>query len=206
MSFLYRTLIMYDEPIYNLIRAFKKLPTVGARTAERFVFHLLRSGKKDVAEMTLALKQVIEHIKSCETCCNFSSTSPCNICTNPKRDRTKICVVAQPQDVVVIEKVGIHNGVYHILRGTISQDFEDKRNSIKIDDLCKRITEEEVTEIILALSPDLPGETTMMFLEKACKKIRPDIAVTKLARGLPMGSDLQYTDDMTLESAFTNRR
>ncbi|HYE59700.1 MAG TPA: recombination mediator RecR [Candidatus Kapabacteria bacterium] len=196
---------MYAKPIQRLIAAFTRLPSVGHRTAERFSFYLLKSGKKEVAELTLALKRLIETIKSCETCWDFSDQSPCHICSDKTRDQKTICVVAEPQDLHVIEHMGIYHGQYHVLRGTFSPDTEDPLRCIKIPELLKRIENTTITEIILALNPDLPGETTMMFLEKQLQDKRKDMKVSRLARGLPMGSDLQYADEITLGSAFKHR-
>ncbi|PLX27194.1 recombination protein RecR [Candidatus Parcubacteria bacterium] len=196
---------MYAEPIENLIKAFSKLPTVGPRTAERFVFYLLRSGKKDTAEITLALKNMIDEIKSCEVCWDFSNASPCTFCSDTKRNPKTICVVAQPQDRETVERTGEYTGQYHILRGTLKPGDEGIARFLKINELMNRIQKNKVDEIILALNPDLNGETTMMYLERQIKKLKPDIKVTRLARGLPMGSDLQYADEITLGSALKNR-
>lgn len=196
---------MYARPIQNLIRAFSRLPSVGQRTAERFVFYLLKSGKKDVAELTLAMKQLIESVKSCEVCWDFSDQSPCHICSNPKRDQSMICMVKEPQDVQAIERTNTYHGVYHVLRGVVKTEHESDLQDIKIREFLERAKKEEVKEIILALNPDLPGETTMMYLEHKLKELYPDLKVTRLARGLPMGSDLQYADEITLGSALKNR-
>jgi len=196
---------MYSKPIENLIKTFTALPTVGQRTAERFVFYLLRSGKKDVAELTLSLKNLIEKIKSCQICWDFSDTSPCQFCSDPKRDPKTICVVSQPQDRETVERTGAYNGQYHILRGTLKPSDEGIVKFLKINELMNRIQKNEVHEIILSLNPDIQGETTMMYLERQIKKIKSDIRVTRLARGLPMGSDLQYADEITICSALKNR-
>jgi len=195
---------MYTQPIQQLIRAFTKLPGVGKRTAERYVFFLLKSGKKDVAELTLALKHVIESIKTCAQCCNFSDTSPCALCTDTKRSQQHICVVTHPQDIVVMERVGAHKGAYHVLRDTLQTDAPIESQHIKLTELFQRITTEPL-ELILALNPDISGETTMMYIARVCKKEYPHVKVTRLARGLPMGSDVQYADDITLQNAFMHR-
>lgn len=196
---------MYSKPIQELINAFAKLPSVGERTAERYVFHLLKSGKKDVAELTLTLKDLIDNVKSCEICWDFSDQNPCPICTDTKRDHSTICVVADFQDVEAIEKIGSYAGVYHVLRGVIKAD-SDELDNLKIKELLKRIElDKNIKEIILALNPNLEGETTMMYFQREIKKLNPDLSVTRLARGLPMGSDLQYADEVTLESALRNR-
>lgn len=195
---------MYSKSIQNLIEAFRKLPSVGHRTAERFVFHLLKSGKKQVGEITLALKELTDNVKSCETCWDFSDNNPCAICNNKTRDIATICVVSDPQDIPVIEKTGAFSGLYHVLRGLVEPGEEDL-GRLKIKELFTRLENNKTTEVILALNPDLPGETTMLFLEKKIKEKNPNIKATRLARGLPMGSDLQYADEITLGSAIKNR-
>jgi len=196
---------MYSKSIEQLIRAFSKLPSVGPRTAERFVFHLLKSGKKDAAEITNALKGLIENIKSCEICWDFSDTSPCKICADTKRDASALCIVTESQELQQIEKTGAFTGRYHVLRGVIKPGNPDSVKYLKVAELLKRVKIDDVKEIILALNPDLPGETTMLYLQNVMKKESPDIKVTRLARGLPMGSDLQYADEITLGSALKNR-
>ena len=196
---------MYSKSIEQLIKAFSKLPSVGPRTAERFVFHLLKSGKKDAAEITNALKGLIENIKSCEICWDFSDTSPCKICADTKRDASALCIVTESQELQQIEKTGAFTGRYHVLRGIIKPGNPDSVKYLKVAELLKRVKIDDVKEIILALNPDLPGETTMLYLQNVMKKESPDIKVTRLARGLPMGSDLQYADEITLGSALKNR-
>jgi len=196
---------MYSKPIQQLIRAFSKLPSVGPRTAERFVFHLLKSGKKDVAEITNALKGLIEHIQSCATCWDFSDESPCAICANTKRMQHVLCVVKESQELQQLEKTGVFTGRYHVLRGVIKPGNPDSAKFLKVTELLKRIQDEKITEVILALNPDLSGETTMLYLESEIKKTTPSVIISRLARGLPMGSDLQYADEITLGSALKNR-
>ncbi len=196
---------MYSKSIQHLISAFRKLPSVGQRTAERFAFYLLKSGKKEVAEITLALKELIDNVKSCEQCWDFGDTNPCAICANKNRDQSVICIVCEPQDMHVIERTGIFGGLYHVLRGVIEPGSDDM-DKLKIKELFARLEKNTgLKEIILAFNPDLPGETTMLFLEKKIKEKNPAISVTRLARGLPMGSDLQYADEITLGSAIKNR-
>jgi recombination protein RecR len=198
---------MYNAPINNLISALKKLPSVGQKTAERFVFHWLASGKKEVNDLKNALDDLLTKVKSCEICWNFATNSPCPICANPARDKTLICVVAEVADIASIEKTGEFGGVYHVLRGLIdfADDNPDLKN-IKVKDLFIRLKKNKITEVILALNPDLAGETMAMYLEKEIKNISPKTKITRLARGLPLGSDLQYADEITLGSALKNRR
>ena len=199
---------MYSPSIQNLIKAFKKLPSVGQRTAERFVFYLLKSGKKEVGELTLALKELIDTVKSCEVCWNFSDTSPCPICQNPKRDHTTICVVADPQDLAVIEGTGEYRGLYHVLRWQVDPTDAESLTKMKVKELLEGTRNKEqgtIQEVILALNPDIAGETTMLYLEKELKSVNQEIKITRLARGLPMGGDLRYADEITLGSAIKNR-
>ncbi len=196
---------MYSKPIHTLIRALSRLPSVGPRTAERFVFFLLKSGKKEVSDLSLALQELMRTIRSCETCWDFSDRSPCVICTNKKRDWTTIAVVAEPQDVQALEKVGSYTGLYHVLRGTMNADMEHQGPNIKIHELFKRLKAAPIKEIILALNPNMDGETTMMYLESEIRRNFPTVIVSRLARGLPTGSELQYADEITLENALKSR-
>ncbi len=196
---------MYSKPIHTLIRALSRLPSVGPRTAERFVFHMLKSGKKEVSDLSLALQELMRTIRSCEICWDFSDHNPCAICSNKKRDSTTIAVVAEPQDVQALEKIGSYTGVYHILRGTLSADMDKQNTSIKINELFKRIQSNPIKEIILALNPNMDGETTMMYFESEIKRKFPTVIVSRLARGLPTGSELQYADEITLENALKSR-
>lgn len=196
---------MYSRSIEELITAFSRLPSVGPRTAERFVFHLLKSGKKEVTELIVALKQLSTTVKSCAVCWDFSDESPCLICKQTSRDESTLCIVSEPQDVHVIEKTGAFKGKYYVLRGTISPDTDPADPALKIKELAARVQDKKIKEVILAFNPDITGETTMMFLAKQLRELRPDLKVTRLARGLPMGSDLQYADDITLGSALKNR-
>lgn len=197
---------MYSDSINNLIRSFKYLPTVGQKTAERFVFHLLKSGKKEVGELALALSNLTDNVKSCQNCWNFSDTNPCKTCNNQSKDKTILCIVAEPQDLVAIEQTSDYVGLYFVLRGVINQD-QSNLNKLKIKELIARVKKDmSLKEVILALNPNIEGETTMMHLEQLIKKNSPNIKITKLARGLPMNSDLQYADEITLGSAIKNRQ
>ncbi len=197
---------MYSTSINNLIEALKKLPSVGQRSAERFVFYWLKSGKKEVNDLRDALNTLLQNTKSCEICWNFDDNSPCHICADPKRNREVVCVVASPQDLMALENTGEYHGLYHILRGTINpDDDENEISKMKIEELKDRVAKKEIKEIILALSPDLGGETTIMYLKKELLRINPELKITRLARGLPLGSDMQYADEITLISALRNR-
>lgn len=194
---------MYAPPIEQLIKALSKLPSVGRRTAERYVFYILKSGKKDAAEITNALKGLLENVQSCDVCWKFTDTTPCTICSDPKRDQKTICVVAEPQDLEAIESTGTYTGTYHILRGLVNPEKEHTLAYLKMDQLIERAS--GATEVILALNPNMAGETTMMFLEKKLHHTYPNLHVSRLARGLPMGSEMQYADEITLTSALKHR-
>ncbi len=196
---------MYSPSIQSLLKQLKKLPTVGQHTAEKFLFHWLKSGKKEATELLIALKEVIDNVKSCETCWDFSDSNPCPICADASRDAAMICVVANPPELVALEKTKQYKGRYHVLRGTIDSLDQDELDKTKILELLKRVTAETPQEIIIALNPDLPGETTRLYLEQQIKKLKPDLKITRLARGLPMGSDLQYADEITLGNALKGR-
>jgi len=202
---------MYSQSINNLISKLKKLPSVGQHSAERFVFYWLKSGKKDVTELMLTLKELIDTVKSCEICWNFDDITPCSICANPKRDQTTICVVEKIQDLAALEQLNEYTGIYHVLRGHLDPADEEGLVKIKFAELLNRIKNsseqknKSIQEVILALNPNLAGETTMLFITNELKKINPTIKISRLARGLPMGSDLQYADEITLGSALKNR-
>ena len=199
---------MYSPSIDNLIDALKKLPSVGQHTAQRYVFHWLKSGKSEVNELKLALDNVLKNTKSCEVCWNFTDTNPCPICTDNNRDQTQICVVADSQSIAALEQTRVYKGTYHVLRGTIEAAEENDWEDLKIKQLLARIekNKDNVAEIILALNPDMAGETTMLYLERQLRLLNPQIKITRLARGLPMGSDMQYADEITLGSALKNRQ
>ena len=167
---------------------------------------MLKSGKKEVGELTLSLKTLTDKVKSCTNCWDFSDTNPCHICADTKRNQTILCVVSQSQDIQVIEKTDEFKGLYFVLRGLIRADQENLAE-IKIKELFTKIKKTKtLTEVIIALNADLAGETTALYLVQALKKINPTIKITRLARGLPMGSDLQYADEITLGAALKNRQ
>lgn len=196
---------MYSPSIDKLIAVLKRLPSVGQHTAERFVFYWLKSGKKEVMETVNSLEELLASVKSCETCWNFSDTNPCPICNDKTRAKNAICVVSDPQAVPVLERTGEYEGTYHILRGTIDATDPDQISTLKISELLERLKSIEIKEIILALNPDMAGETTMMYLEKEIKEKFPNVKTTRLARGLPTGSDIQYADEITLGNALKHR-
>jgi len=190
------------ESVSNLIEEFSKLPSIGPKSAERLVFYLLKhDGSRELGQAAIDLK---EGLVRCSTCQNFSTQNVCKLCANPSRDTKLICVVAQPLDIVAIEKTGLYRGRYHVLHGVISPIDGIGPEDIEIESLLSRVESEKPDEIILATNPNLEGETTALYI---LKKLQDSpIKVTKLAHGLPMGSDVEYADQMTLGRALDNRQ
>lgn len=188
----------------RLIREFTKLPGIGPKTAERLVYYLLKQPKEELEAMADSLRQAKDEVIVCQKCFRFTDQNPCPICSNTKRDSSTMCVVAESQNIPIIEKTGAFTGYYHVLGGLISPLEGITPDKLKIAELEKRLKANGIKEIILALNPDLDGETTSLYLAKLIKPM--GIKVTRLARGLPMGADLEYADEVTLESAFVGRR
>lgn len=206
----------FPPPIKNLLDHFSRLPGVGPKTALRFVFYLLKQPKEEVVKFAAALGAVKSSISTCNVCQNFLEKNPCSeqsqgacpICADSRRDHTAICVVAQHQDLPVIENTGEHHGTYHVLGGVLDPLHGITPEQLKIKELVARIQSSngKIKEIILALNPDLEGETTMLYLTKLIKSFGKPIKITRLARGLPMGSDLEYADEVTVSDALKGRK
>lgn len=195
----------FPEPIEQLIQYFRLLPGVGPKTATRYALALLKKNNDELERFGIALANVKKNINLCGSCFNFSMKNPCSICTDPKRDRTTICVIAKPQDLYAIENTGDYNGLYHVLHGTLSPLEGITPELLKINHLMKRMhIEGGVTEVIVALNPDMEGETTAIYLRKLLEPAH--IKITRLARGMPTGGDVEYADEMTLISALAGRR
>ncbi|MBI5733376.1 MAG: recombination protein RecR [Candidatus Kerfeldbacteria bacterium] len=188
----------------RLIQEFTKLPGIGPKTAERLVYYLLKQPKENLSLLAESLNQVKTEVTVCSRCYRFSDQNPCLICADKKRDHSLICVVAESQNIPVIEKTNAFNGLYHVLGGLISPLEGTTPDKLHISELEARLKANGVKEVILALNPDVDGETTSLYLSQLIKP--QGIKVTKLARGLPMGADLEYADEITLESALTGRR
>lgn len=197
---------MYPPSIQNLIDRFTKLPGVGPKTAERFVFHLLKKGRREAHTLTEALEILLARAKSCSVCYDFSEQERCAICQNTTRDPRILCVVADSQDVQAIERSGAFHGRYHVLRGVLDPARDIAPEQLKIQELFTRIGQADppISEVILALNPDLPGATTSMYLAKKLKEL--NVSITRIARGLPLGSDLDYADEITLTDALNGRQ
>lgn len=193
----------YPASIQNLIEYFCKLPTVGPKTAERYVFYLLSQHAEWLQEFAQAIAEVKEKTTVCQTCLAIAESNPCPICSNQKRNRLSLCLVADTRDMLAIEATKQYNGVYHILGGVINTIEGVKPDHLNIKALLNHLKETSAKEIILAFNPDLEGETTSMYLSKLLKPHK--IKITRLAKGLPMGADLEYADEITLTNALKYR-
>jgi recombination protein RecR len=194
-----------SESLENLIQEFSKLPSIGRKTALRISMYLLKQPREEVEKFSTALIEAKNRIKFCTVCCNITEDEVCRICSSSKRSKSIICVVEEPQDVIAIEKTNEYRGQYHVLHGRISPLDGIGPNDIKIKELLARLSDIEipVEEIILALNPDVEGETTILYLNKI---IRPlDIKTTRIARGIPIGSELEFADEVTLAKALEGR-
>ncbi|MDZ4230102.1 MAG: recombination mediator RecR, partial [Candidatus Veblenbacteria bacterium] len=188
----------------RLIQEFTRLPGIGPKTAERLVYYLLKQPKEVLSAFAQSLEQAKDEVTTCAQCYRFSDQSPCSICADPRRDKTILCVVAESQNIPVIEKTSAFHGRYHVLGGLVSPLEGVTPDKLKVTELETRLKANGMKEVILALNPDLDGETTSLYLAKLIKPL--GIKVTRLARGLPMGADLEYADEVTLENAITGRR
>jgi len=198
----------FPPALQNLIDYFSRLPGVGPKTALRFVFYLLKQPKEEVAKFAATIGAVKNQIATCQVCQNFSEKNPCPICADSRRDHSIICVVAEHQDLPVIENTNEYRGTYHVLGGVLDPLHGITPDQLKIKELVARIQNSngKIIEIILALNPDLEGETTMLYLMKLIKSFGKPIKITRLARGLPMGSDLEYADEVTVSDALKGRK
>ena len=196
--------MIYPKSIATLIEHFQKFPSVGPKSAQRMAFYLLRMPMAEVQKFAQSIIEAKQNTHTCEVCFNLSSTSPCDICTSSRRDRTTICVVAETKDLIAIEKTNEYKGLYHVLQGLISPMDGIGADDIRIKELLTRLTNEEVKEIILALSPSVEGEATSLYLSKLVKPF--GIKISRIAFGLPVGADLEYADEITIAKALEGRR
>lgn len=192
------------EPIAKLTEAFAKLPGIGPKSAQRLTYYLLRSPDERVKALAEAISTLKEKIKLCSICFNITDCDPCPICQDKERDHSKICIVERPSDIPPLERTGKYQGVYHVLHGTINPAQGIGSDELKIKELLSRLQDGSVNEVILATNPNLEGETTAMYLRRVILPL--GIRLSRLARGLPFGSDLEYADDMTLGQALEDRR
>ncbi|CAL8977495.1 MAG: recombination mediator RecR [Actinobacteria bacterium] len=195
---------MYEGPIQDLIDELGRLPGIGPKGAQRIAFHILATDKADVERLAATLREVTEKVRFCEVCFNISEDDTCRVCRDPRRDRTAICVVEESKDVMAIERTHEFRGLYHVLGGAISPIDNVGPADLRISELCKRLADGTVTEVILATDPNLEGEATATFISRLL--IPMGVTVSRLASGLPVGGDLEYADEVTLGRAFQGRR
>jgi recombination protein RecR len=194
----------FAEPLARLIQEVKRLPGIGQKSAQRIAFHILRAAREDVERLAAALLDVKDRLGLCATCNNISDAEQCLYCRDPHRDRRKICVVEEPVNVVPIETTRAFDGLYHVLHGSISPLRGVGPEQLKIKELLARLQGGEVEEIILATNPTVEGEATAVYLARLLKPL--GVRVTRIAMGIPVGSDLEYADEVTMSKSLENRR
>lgn len=196
--------MIYPKSIASLIEHFQKFPSVGPKSAQRMAFYLLRMPMSEVEKFAQSMISAKQNTKTCEICFNLSATSPCEICQSSQRDKSIICVVAETKDLIAVEKTNEFKGLYHVLQGLISPMDGIGADDIRVKELLNRLTNEEVKEVILALSPSVEGEATSLYLSKLIKPF--GIKISRIAFGLPVGADLEYADEITIAKAIEGRR
>ena len=194
----------YSPSIEKLIESFEKLPSIGHKTAVRLAFHMLDLNQEDTNDFINSIINAKANLKYCNSCYNISDTDPCPICSSPKRDSSIICVVEDVRDIMAMERTHEFKGIYHVLHGTISPMNGIGPEDIKIKELLNRIGQNDIKEIIIATNPRVEGEATAIYLSKIIKPM--GIKVTRIAHGIPVGGDLEYTDEITLSKALEGRR
>ena len=197
---------MQPAPIQRLVTELGKLPGIGARTAQRLAFHVLRSSDEEALALADAIREVKARIGLCEVCFNLADGPRCRICQDARRDPELICVVEEPQDVIPIERTHEFRGRYHVLGGALSPIDGIDPGDLKIAELYARVEDGEVREVVLATNPTTTGEATALHVAEGLRGRAPDVAVTRLASGLPVGADLEYADEVTLGKALSGRR
>jgi recombination protein RecR len=192
------------DPIVRLVEQLQKLPGIGAKGAQRLAFHVLKNPREDAERLCEAIRDVKERVTYCSVCSNITDADPCTYCTNPSRDPKIICVVEEPQNVTVVEKTGGFRGRYHVLMGALSPLQGVGPDDLKIKGLLHRVGEGGVEEIIIATNPTVEGEATALYLARLLKPL--GVRVTRIAMGIPVGSDLEYADEVTMSRAMDGRR
>jgi recombination protein RecR len=202
----------YAPPVQRLVTELSKLPGIGNRTAQRLAFHILRASAENAGALAEAIREVKEKIGLCEVCFNLTDEPRCRICQDPRRDQGLICVVEEPSDVVPMERMHEYHGVYHVLGGALSPIEGVDPEDLKIAELIARVCSAgagaggAVREVVLATNPTTTGEATALYIAEELRARAPDLTITRLASGLPVGSDLEYADEVTLGKAFAGRR
>ena len=191
-------------PVARLIDEFHKLPGIGPKSAQRLAYFVLRGSEEDARALAEAILDVKERITFCSICQNITDVNPCAICSNPNRDQSQICVVEEPLDILALERTRVFKGRYHVLHGVLSPLNGINAEDLKIRELIARLGDGEVSEVIMAINPNAEGDVTTMYLERMIKPL--DVKVSRLARGQPVGADLEFADEVTLTRALENRQ
>jgi len=194
----------FAEPMAQLIEELKKLPGIGGKSAQRMAFHILRSSSEDAEALAAAVRNLKEKLHLCSVCNNITDIDPCSYCANPSRNQRLVCVVEEPTNIASVEKTRFYNGVYHVLHGAISPLHGVGPEQLRIPSLLKRIDSGSVDEVIIATNPTMEGEATAVYLTGLLK--RPSVKVTRIATGIPAGSDIEYADEVTMLKAIEGRR
>jgi len=197
---------LYAPPVQRLITELGKLPGIGGRTAQRLAFFILRASDEDALALAEAIREVKEKVGFCEVCFNLAEGPRCRICEDPRRDAELICVIEEPGDVIPIERTHEYRGRYHVLGGALSPMDGVDPEDLRIAELLRRVSDGGVKEVVLATNPTTTGEATALHIADALRTQSPDVVVTRLASGLPMGADLEYADEVTLGKALVGRR
>lgn len=193
----------YPESLNNLINSLKKLPSIGEKSAERLAFAIMNFDEEEILLFSNSIKDVKSKIKKCSICGNITENEICDICLNEDRDKTVICVVEDSKNIITLEKMGTYNGKYHVLNGLISPINGKGPKDIEIDSLIRKVNNNDIKEVIIAISPTLEGETTALYISKLLENTK--VIVSRIAYGIPMGADMEYLDPMTLSMALNNR-
>ena len=194
---------MLSPSVDNLVAQLTRLPGIGSRTAQRLAFHVLSTPKDEALALATAIEEVKERVRFCRECGNLTEEERCAICLDPRRDRTVVCVVEQPVDVISLERTHEYRGLYHVLGGSLSPLDGVEPEHLRIDELLRRVAQGEIREVVLATNPNMTGEATAAYL---ADRLRERATVTRLASGLPVGGDLEYADEVTLGRALAGRR
>jgi recombination protein RecR len=194
----------FAEPMTRLIEELRKLPGIGTKSAQRLAFHVLRSSAEDAEALATAIRELKAQLRLCSVCNNITDVDPCHYCTSPLRNQRLICVIEEPTNIATIEKTRSYGGVYHVLHGTLSPVNGVGPEHLRIGNLLTRLTEAD--EVILATSPTTEGEATAGYIAHELRKVKSDLKVTRIATGVPAGSDIEYADEVTMTRAMEGRR
>jgi len=197
----------FAEPMSRLIEELRKLPGIGTKSAQRLAFHILRSSEEDARALSVAIEHLKQHLRLCSVCNNITDVDPCTYCTSPTRDQHLVCVLEEPTNIATIEKTRSYNGVYHILHGTLSPVNGIGPEQLRITNLLARVNSETpLREVILATSPTTEGEATAAYLAYELRRVSPTLHISRIATGLPAGSDIEYADEVTMTRSLEGRR